>query len=147
MSFRETVQGIDQINDCPQAGLQALGSNSKAVVPANARQCQGSVDLDGCLQTQYPNAPRWDYLIGYAGRAYFVEVHPATTRNVDEVINKLRWLKNWLETTGAALKPIRGEQPYRWVASGKVAILAGSPQARRLAEAGLSLPKRQVHLP
>lgn len=147
MSFPDRVRAIDDIGDCLQPGLRALGGNSTVVVPANSRDCQGSVDLDSCLQHRHPNAARWDYLIGYAGRAYFIEVHPATTRNVGEVINKLRWLKNWLESTGAALKPIRGEQPYRWVARGKVAILPRSRQARRLAEAGLSLPKRRVHLP
>jgi len=108
MSFSEKVRAIDEINDCLRSGLQALGGNSTVVVTANSRDCQGSVDFDDCLQHRYPDTARWDYLIGYAGRAYFVEVHPATTRNVSEVINKLCWPLAENHRDDAARHPRRG---------------------------------------
>jgi len=45
------------------------------------------------------NDARWDYGIGIQkGKPWtlWVEVYPADTSNVDEVLKKLTWLKDWL---------------------------------------------------
>lgn len=44
----------------------------------------------------YPNASRWDYAIGYDQKAWFVEVHPANTSNVKEMLKKVEWLESRL---------------------------------------------------
>ena len=73
-------------------------------------------------------------MIGYKGNAYFVEVHPADTKNVKEVIQKKKWLESWLEERAPKLREIKAvNTPYYWVPSGRVAILKNSPQYRRIA--------------
>ena len=80
----------------PQPGLRALGRSARGLVrPADTRQLQGSVDIDGGLRASEPQASRWDYAIAYADGVWFVEVHPAASdANVHEVIEKARWLRS-----------------------------------------------------
>lgn len=71
----------------------------------------------------------------------FVEVHPANTSNVDEVVKKKKWLDVWLKTNALDLKAMMAGTGYYWIASGKVAILPNSPQAREIAKNKLVLCK------
>jgi len=137
-------------------GLQALkGGHRARVVCENSRRLTGSVDVDQALASRHPIDSRWDYGIGIQNpqgkeRAIWVEVHPAATSNVTEVINKLRWLKNWLKTEAPGLdrltRGIAGETGFYWVATSGVNIRKGSPQARQLAVAGLDFPRRQIQI-
>jgi hypothetical protein len=138
---------IDEIKDCYERGLQALGNNSTKVLPKDTRLCKWSIDLDSCLLEDYPNAHRWDYVICYGTRAYFLEVHPASTSEVSRVIQKMQWLKDWLNNQGQEINKIRAKKAFHWVYTNKFGITKNSRYARRLAQAGLGLPKRQLRLP
>jgi len=144
MSYRDAVENTPSIANCFQLGLRALGGNSMYVSVANTREINGSVDLDTCLRDSYPDANRWDYTFGYGGRSYYLEVHPASTNEVDTVIRKLTWLKGWLNAEGVRLQALNAPQPYNWVASGKVTIPPGSTYHRRLNAAGLTIPKTRL---
>lgn len=88
-TFKSIVQAIPAIAGAYSEGLQALESKDAGKVkPQNPRKLSGSVYLDKCLKTTNPHDARWDYVIGYREKAYFVEVHPANTSNVDEVVKK-----------------------------------------------------------
>ena len=141
-TFKSIVQAIPAIAGAYREGLQALGSNAAGKVkPQNPRKLSGSVYLDKCLKTTNPHDARWDYVIGYREKAYFVEVHPANTSNVDEVVKKKKWLDVWLKTNALDLKAMMAGTSYYWIASGKVAILPNSPQARKIAKNKLVLCK------
>ena len=143
MGFKNAVEATEDIKDCYNKGLTALGSNSGKVRPHNTRRVNGSVNLDDCVSGKYPDASRWDYIIGYNGAAYFLEVHPASTSNVGEMIKKLNWLKVWLRREAAEINAIKAsDKPFRWVASKGVGIVKDSPQALRLAKSGLSFPQK-----
>lgn len=148
MSFKQIIQGIHTISKCFRNGLQALGSNSSKLKPADTRNCKGSIDIDSCLATSSPNESRWDYMVGYDRKVYFIEVHPAYTSEVDTVINKLVWLKDWLNQDGLPIKLGFESQnmAYYWIASGKITILKNSVYARRLAQSGLDIPKSYLKL-
>ena len=132
-SFEKAVKATDDIALGFCSGLQALGSNSVVIKVQNNRSLNGSVDIDTTTSSLYPQDARWDYTVGYDNRAYFVEVHPANTSNVKEMIHKKEWLDNWLNIHAPELKKIKAEAPYYWVPSGKVAILRNSPQFKRIA--------------
>ena len=92
-TFESIVQAIPAIASAYRDGLQALESKDAGKVkPQNPRNLSGSVYLDKCLEKTNPHDARWDYVIGYCEKAYFVEVHPANTSNVDEVVKKKNWL-------------------------------------------------------
>lgn len=134
-TFKSIVQAIPAIAGAYREGLQALESKDAGKVkPQNQRKLSGSVYLDKCLKTTNPHDARWDYVIGYREKAYFVEVHPANTSNVDEVVKKKKWLDVWLKTNALDLKAMMAGTSYYWIASGKVAILPNSPQARKIAK-------------
>lgn len=134
-TFKSIVQAIPAIAGAYREGLQALESKDAGkVMPQNPRKLSGSVYLDKCLKTTNPHDARWDYVIGYREKAYFVEVHPANTSNVDEVVKKKKWLDVWLKTNALDLKAMMAGTGYYWIASGKVAILPNSPQARKIAK-------------
>lgn len=141
-TFKSIVQAIPAIAGAYREGLQALESKDAGKVkPQNPRKLSGSVNLDKCLKTTNPHDARWDYVIGYREKAYFVEVHPANTSNVDEVVKKKKWLEVWLKTNALDLKAMMAGTGYYWIASGKVAILPNSPQARKIAKNKLVLCK------
>lgn len=141
-TFKSIVQAIPAIAGAYREGLQALESKDAGKVkPQNPRKLSGSVYLDKCLKTTNPHDARWDYVIGYSEKAYFVEVHPANTSNVDEVVKKKKWLEVWLKTNALDLKAMMAGTGYYWIASGKVAILPNSPQARKIAKNKLVLCK------
>ena len=140
-TFKSIVQAIPAIAGAYREGLQALESKDAGKVkPQNPRKLSGSVYLDKCLKTTNPHDARWDYVIGYSEKAYFVEV-PANTSNVDEVVKKKKWLDVWLKTNALDLKAMMAGTGYYWIASGKVAILPNSPQARKIAKNKLVLCK------
>src|SRR3990172_8148590 len=151
MTFQQAVvQTTDLGASAFRYGLQALGNDSSKVQFASTRSLVGSVALDNTLQAKYPNDPRWDYGIGLKKSArqsaVWIEVHPASTSEVRTVLGKLEWLKNWLKNRAPALQKLTGVRCYFWVATRGVHIRQGSPQARRLQLAGLSLPRKQVSL-
>jgi hypothetical protein len=110
----------------------------------------GSVNLDDALQEIYPNDARWDYGIGLvvnrsADRVVWVEVHPASTSNVKEMISKLKWLKNWLNTCAPRMKEMEIAQ-FRWIASGGVNVSKNSRYAKLLAQSGITFPTKHLDL-
>ncbi len=144
------AEGLDQ-NHCHR-GLRALGSNSSKIQPADTRKLTGSIDLDAALKETYPEGPRWDYGVGYdlGGReaAYWIEVHPADTSKVREVIHKLEWLKGFLKRNNVLWNLTRNaDNPYRWVASGRVNIPKTSKEFRLLSQNGLSPPQSSTAIP
>jgi len=151
VTFRRAVAQTSELGPSAfQLGLQALGNHSSRVQCADTRRLTGSVALDDVLQAKYPNDPRWDYGIGLRkGKreaAVWIEVHPASTSAVTTVLKKLQWLKNWLKNQAPTLDTLTAAQSYYWVATGGVHIRPGTPQARQLQLAGLSLPRSRVML-
>lgn len=134
-------------------GKQALrGAHRELVECWNPYRFSGSIDLDTALSRTHSQAPRWDYGLritrGEGEAAIWVEVHTATTGEVKRVLEKLAWLKNWLRDEAPALHSLSREQAfgtYHWVSTeAGTHIPANSPQARRLAQAGLLLPRRRL---
>lgn len=136
--FKVAVEATPDIASGYCKGLKALKNNSSMLKVADTRELLGSVDIDETMKKLCPNDARWDYTIGYQGKAYFVEVHPANTSNVSEMLNKAKWLEAWLKDKAVELGKIRDGNLF-WIPSGKVAILKTSPQYRKLALHKLSL--------
>lgn len=141
-SFKQAVEADLGQGSC-QPGLQALkAADRKLVQLSNPRDCHGSADIDSSLQREYPNDPRWDYVLAHGEKLHYVEVHPAHTSEVQTMQNKHTWLKQWLKQ--AKLGQLKASVQLHWVASGKVAILPGSKQARKAVMMGLE-PKPRLH--
>ena len=136
--FKQAVTNTEDIRNCYQKGLKALGNNCSAIKPSNTSLCNGSVDIDTCTKTIYPNAPRWDYAFSYKNEVYFVEVHSAQTGEVRAVLNKLKWLKDWLNSQAPEINKLKAkEKAFTWVSSGRFSILKTSPQYKQCAQKGL----------
>lgn len=106
-------------------GLSALKANSKYVRVTNTKLLDGSVDIDEAVRDKYPEDSRWDYVVGYENEAFFIEVHPAATSNVDDMVKKVKWLKNWLASSAPDLKSLHKIEVYYWIPSRRVSILKG----------------------
>ena len=120
VNFTEVVQNTSEIARCLKRGLQALGGNSGKIEVQVTRELTGSVDIDTCLAKRYPNAPRWDYVFGYKNRLYYVEVHSAaSTREVNRIIEKLKWLKQWRKISAKSLEDLERQSTYHWISTGK----------------------------
>lgn len=142
MRFRLAVLNTAEICAGYSAGLGALSGSSAKVSLSTPRHCEGSVDIDQCLRAIYPNDNRWDYAVGYDDHVYFIEVHPASTSDVSIVLNKLSWLRQWLDARAPELKTL--QHSFHWLATGGVHILPSSPQARKLAISGLKQPRQRM---
>ena len=136
-AFKDAVLAIRDVKHCYKAGLTALGKHSSKVHLTNTRACNGSINIDACVGSIYPNENRWDYAFSYRSAVYFVEVHPAQTNEVDAVLLKLAWLKRWLESDVPDIATLKTERPYYWLCSGSFNILKTAPQYRRAVQAGI----------
>lgn len=143
----------------PQTGMRAVEGCYRPSIEAKPDwKHTGSVDLDAHFVAAEPGEPRWDYGLGVANDthefAFWVEPHGAdSTGRVDEVIAKKRWLAGKLSQppfselsamTDAASQA--GHSAYNWVFSGSMRILPNSPQAKKLAKAGIRMT-RHLQLP
>ena len=154
MRFQDAVVNSNDVRDCYRLGLQALPEGDRNRLSCrNTRKISGSLHLDAAVAQLYPNAARWDYGIGIkrtetTDKAIWVEVHPADANQVQKIIDKLTWLKNWLMNSAPNLMSITGnDSPYVWVASGSVSFQRNSPQTKRLALAGIAFPQKHYRIP
>lgn len=147
MRFRKAVAETPGLSGAWKPGLKALKRADRGRIRCTRpRTLTGSVDVDAGLRADRPNEPRWDYAIGLAraGRGeqvLWIEVHPASTANVPEVLAKLQWLKTRLRGEGKRLEKL--DRKYLWIASGAVAIGRHTRQARLLAQHGLAFPRER----
>lgn len=137
--FKLAIESTPDLKDGYREGLRAMGHNSVKVSVMGRDGLMGSCDIDGCTNGLYPEAARWDYVIGYKQKAWFVEVHSASTSNVGDMIKKVEWLEQWLKTKGQKLAAIRKDYIHYWIPSGKVCITKSSRQYHALAKHGLRI--------
>jgi len=133
--------------DLHEKGLRAMGNYSTKVAASVASKLSGSADLDSGYKNAEPNGNRWDYVIDYDGKLFYIEVHAANTSNVKEVMSKFDWLKSKLKA-GGELFPLSEctNGGFHWIATNGVDISSNSPQARRLAISGIQGPKMRLDL-
>jgi hypothetical protein len=141
-------------------GLQAIkGEHRQAIKIGDPKRLQHSIDLEACLTPVAPGMSRWDYALGWrtakdADCCCFVEVHPANTSHVDDVIAKKTAIVQWLMSNAYEIIGLVkrsevsiGHSVWHWIATNaSVSIQSNSPQARKLAQAGINRPQRQVAL-
>ena len=120
MNFADAVQGTPELAECLGAGLQALGANRYKIRVDVTRDLTGSIDIDACLTRRYPNAPRWDYAFGYKDRVYYVEVHQGRTGEMQKVIAKLDWLRQWRARSATNLEDLKHRSTYHWISTGRI---------------------------
>jgi len=123
VNFKRAVRKTPHLADTWMEGLGALRAQDRPhVAPEDPRRLKGSVDVDSALQTHQPNAHRWDFVIGYRHTnrtkdcVYWVEIHTANDKEINVVLDKLRWLRVWLAGDGKLLN--RFERDFIWVSSG-----------------------------
>lgn len=130
-----------------QTGLRALGADSTRVSVNKPGKASHSIALDEALRAQFPQDPRWDYGIGLVhGKQHsiaWVEVHTASSREVDIVLKKLSWLKQWLTMANDACKLTA--MTFHWAAT-DAGVHIDSARRRRLNAAGLQMPQSRLRL-
>ena len=159
MSFKAAVRAAPApVSSAWRPGKRALANVHRSRIECtDPRRLTGSIALDAALahEVDHANEPRWDYGLGYrpsrgSERAVWVEVHPAATTNVGEIIDKLHWLRRWLGDEARELESLTvtdgHSRPFVWIATGGVHIPPNSPQARRLSSQGLGMPRKLLRL-
>ncbi|MCM1336573.1 MAG: hypothetical protein NC187_06055 [Candidatus Amulumruptor caecigallinarius] len=123
---------------CP--GLQALKKGDASKISCNTDKLGVSLDIDSTLKESRHQEHRWDYVVEYGERIYFIEVHPASAASrVSEMIAKVDWLNEWLKKDAPEIGKLKrpGERPI-WIHTGKNTI--GRAGMRRLAQKLQILP-------
>lgn len=147
MNFADAVQSTPEIAQCFKKGLQALGGDSSKIKVRSTRDLKGSVDIDTCLTSRYPNAPRWDSVFGYKNRVYYVEVHQGRTSEVGRIIRKFNWLKQWRVRSATSLEDMKDQSSHHWVSTqGTASIRQGSNLRRRLDQNGIHGPSSVLNV-
>lgn len=144
MRLKQVVTENRILTECWKPGIKALRKRDKKLISAKDKVCSGGIDIDTCLYSLCPGANRWDYGLEVGDKAIFIEVHSAHTNEVKVVVAKLNWLCSWFAEHCTGFNALR--KSFYWIASGTVAIQKGSPQARYLAQAGISGPVKHLNL-
>lgn len=140
----EASNNTPDVKGAYRNGLQAIKGTEKTKFQADdTRLFTGSIDIDTATKQKYPEESRWDYAIEYNGETFFVEVHPASTSEIDTVLAKLSWLKQWLKNEAPGINSLKAKSKpcYQWILTNSFNILKTSKQYKRLAQNGI-LPKR-----
>ena len=152
MTFKQAVAETPSLKNAWQGGLQALrAADRQHIVAEDTRRLTGSVDADTELKNDFPNDPRWDYGIGHRPAnlaseiVYWVEIHPASSGQVNAVLQKLVWIKTWLRNAAPELNAMR--KAFIWVSSGKTSFTLSSPQQKQFALQGLLHTGRVFKIP
>lgn len=138
-AFQVAVENTEEVKNGFRVGKQAIKSADRSKVDAaESKKLQGSLDIDSQVKALYPMDPRWDYALSYADKIYYLEVHPAETSEIDKVVSKVKWLKNWLKTKATKINELpKAEHPYIWIQSGRYAILPTSKDKMKLSVSGI----------
>ena len=140
MTFKQAVEATEEVKNSYQPGLQALEKDHcSKIITANTRLLEGSLDIDNAVKALYPQSFRWDYAICFRGEVYFVEVHGAVTSEVNTVIRKALWLRNWLQEKAPAIKQLKADSAYLWIQTSRSDIRGN--KANQLAESGIKVVK------
>jgi hypothetical protein len=147
LTFKEAVEATSDIETGYLPGLTALGNYSKRVVVTDTTKLQGSVDIDACTISKYPQDNRWDYAFAYKDEVFFVEVHSAITSEVKTVLKKLQWLKDWLVAQAPEINKLKAKSrnPFVWVQAKNFQIPKSAPQYLMAVQKGL-LPLNKLEL-
>jgi hypothetical protein len=133
------------LGPCIKNGLQAIGKPDKVSLQETRTNAK-SVDIDSCLKEDYPNENRWDYAvfidIDAVLKTAFIEIHPANESEVDEVIKKARWMKQWIMDN--QIRVITENRKFFWVSSGNVKITKNSQKIRLLHKQGIEGPQEYL---
>ncbi len=142
MTFRQAVEETSDIDAAYEKGLQALRTRDRRRIAAeDTCRISGSVNLDSALRRRFPDKPRWDYAVGYRPVnlddeiVYWIEIHPANSGEIQVVLQKLSWLKTWLQQCAPSL--CRLKAAYIWVSSGKTTLSPTALQRKKMALSGL----------
>lgn len=151
MSFRKAVSNTPHLEKAWRSGLGALRGQDKPHLHAeDTRLLTGSADVDNALQEHEPNAHRWDFAIAYRHSnrkkefIYWVEIHTAADHEVKVVLDKLRWLRQWLEADGRLLSQF--ERDFVWVSSGRTSFTLSAPQLKQFAQLGLQYTSKILRI-
>lgn len=144
MTFRQVFEQTD-VSACIEPGLRALGQHSRFVECADRQQLEGSVDIDRCLAAQYPREHRWDYAFGFRNRIFYVEIHHVTDSEVDVMIAKYQWLRDW-QNRQANSDALKRNSTYHWISSGRGSLTKRSSYMRRIIKSGLGLPQKTLRI-
>ena len=130
-----------------RAGLLALGGDSQRVTVAKPRKATHSIALDEALKARHPREARWDYGIGLVdgkrSAIAWVEVHTATSGEVEAVLKKLAWLKAWLSNDADPCS--KTPASFHWVAT-DAGVHIDAARRRRLNAKGLGMPQSRLRL-
>ena len=144
MRLKDVVDSNDQLKSCWKQGIHALSKKDKKYIKVRSGACEGSIDIDHCLENNCPQDNRWDYGLDMENKGVFVEIHPAHSSEVRVVLDKLQWLKSYFRNNCNGFEQL--SKSFHWVASGTIAIRRGSRYEKQLAKAGLNMPIRQLDL-
>lgn len=150
MKFDAALSSDLELASALKLGLHALQASARAKIShVDTRRIAGSIDLDSALRQSEGGENRWDYGVATAvdARSDFVdwvELHDANSTHVQNVIDKATWLRRTLQVRAPNCLKISNR--FVWVATGPIAMTRHSPQAKRLSEAGVEFPAKNVLL-
>jgi hypothetical protein len=105
-AFQVAVLATDCLAGAYRSGLQVVRKQDRQRITCqDGRRLTGSIDVDQALHRSHPDDNRWDYGIGVkhnSEHVVWIEIHPASSSHVQEVIAKLTWLRGVAEI-GSAL--------------------------------------------
>lgn len=142
-----------------KSGKDAIkGEHRDRVTVSRGCTLTDTANLEEALGSLSPSDPRWDYAIGWkaleSDNCCFVEVHPANTRHVDDVVRKkmaatkllVQHAPGMLDTADRTRR--RTKQPvWHWIRTdAHVDIHPNMPAWRKLRQAGISRPVRRLEL-
>jgi hypothetical protein len=120
-----------------------LDRDRTLIAPDERPKIGDSLDLDGALRHEFPNANRWDYVFSVpaAGKLIALEPHTAKDSEISVLIAKKKHATAQLRRH---LLPQYRVAEWLWVSHGRMSFSRMEQATRRLAQAGIKYLGRSV---
>jgi hypothetical protein len=142
-----------------RSGKEAIkGEHRDRISASQGCMLSDTADLEAALGSLSSGEPQWAYAVGWISTktesCCFVEVHPANTQHVDDLVRKKTAAARLLRQHAPRILELsertraRLDRPvWIWITTdAHVGIHPATPASRRLREAGISRPSRHLEL-
>src|SRR5262245_16344741 len=144
MSLNSALIEESRLREHVHNGCDAIAGVHRGLITDELKQSiVDSIDLDSATYTEYPNANRWDYVLGVRANATLVAVEPHSARD-DEIATVIAKKQHSSRILLAHLKREWRVSAWIWVSSGKVKFSKMDPAIRRLNQNGIRFAGRIV---
>ena len=110
------IQSIQYLSQYYQNGKGAIKGEHRRKIEVT-EQPFGSINLDPLIKAWDASEKEWDYLVTINSTLVFIEIHPATQKNIQDIIEKYKSLTKFIQQKIPQILIPNLKNKYVWIST------------------------------